>query len=111
MRGADGLTGPPHGRRRSAYGSPALTASGRNPAYRLSRTALNALTRMLAGESMGTGVLVSAADPGWTRRGMGGAAAPRGPEEGTDTPVRPAILPGGDGTAGGLFAARGPLSS
>ena len=93
----------------SSYGSLALMDSGRHPAYRVSKTALNALTRMLAGELAGTGVLVNAADPGWTRSGMGGSAAPRGPEEGADTPVWLATLPKGDTTTGGLFAGRRPL--
>ncbi|MER6135538.1 SDR family NAD(P)-dependent oxidoreductase [Streptomyces sp. NPDC001815] len=93
----------------SSYGSLALMDSGRHPAYRISKTALNALTRMLAAELAGTGVLVNAADPGWTRSGMGGPAAPRGPAEGADTPVWLATLPEGDGTTGGLFADRTPL--
>ena len=89
----------------SSYGSLALMDSGRHPAY----SALNALTRMLAAELSGTGVLVNAADPGWTRSGMGGPSAPRGPEEGADTPVWLATLPEGDETTGGLFADRRPL--
>lgn len=93
----------------SSYGSLALMDSGRHPAYRVSKTALNAFTRMLAGELSGTGVLVNAADPGWTRSGMGGPSAPRGPEEGADTPVWLATLPDGDETTGGLFAGREPL--
>ncbi|UUU36457.1 SDR family NAD(P)-dependent oxidoreductase [Streptomyces sp. CA-210063] len=94
----------------SSYGSLALMDSGRHPAYRISKAALNALTRMLAAELAGTGVLVNAADPGWTRSGMGGPSAPRGPEEGADTPVWLATLPEGDGTTGGLFADREALS-
>lgn len=93
----------------SSYGSLALMDSGRHPAYRVSKTALNALTRMLAAELANTGVLVNAADPGWTRSGMGGPSAPRGPEEGADTPVWLATLPEGDTTTGGLFADREPL--
>lgn len=93
----------------SSYGSLALMDSGRHAAYRISKTALNALTRMLAAELAGTGVLVNAADPGWTRSGMGGPSAPRGPEEGADTPVWLATLPEGDGTTGALFADRRPL--
>jgi NAD(P)-dependent dehydrogenase (short-subunit alcohol dehydrogenase family) len=94
----------------SSYGSLALMDSGRRPAYRISKTALNALTRMLAAELAGTGVLVNAADPGWTRSGMGGPAAPRGPREGADTPVWLATLPEDDETTGGLFADRRPLA-
>ncbi|MFD8303765.1 SDR family NAD(P)-dependent oxidoreductase [Streptomyces sp. NPDC059690] len=93
----------------SSYGSLALMDSGRHPAYRISKVSLNALTRMLAAELSGTGVLVNAADPGWTRSGMGGRSAPRGPEEGADTPVWLATLPEGDETTGGLFADRRPL--
>lgn len=93
----------------SSYGSLALMDSGRHPAYRISKAALNALTRMLAAELSGTGVLVNAADPGWTRSGMGGPSAPRGPAEGADTPVWLATLPEGDETTGGLFADRRPL--
>ncbi|KUO19495.1 SDR family NAD(P)-dependent oxidoreductase [Streptomyces dysideae] len=93
----------------SSYGSLALMDSGRHPAYRISKTALNALTRMLAAELSGTGVLVNAADPGWTRSGMGGPSAPRGPEVGADTPVWLATLPEGSETTGGLFADRKPL--
>ncbi|MFI8836240.1 SDR family NAD(P)-dependent oxidoreductase [Streptomyces afghaniensis] len=94
----------------SSYGSLTLMDSGRHPAYRISKTALNALTRMLAAELSGTGVLVNAADPGWTRSGMGGPSAPRGPREGADTPVWLATLPEGDETTGGLFADRRPLA-
>ncbi|MDG9706672.1 SDR family NAD(P)-dependent oxidoreductase [Streptomyces sp. DH10] len=94
----------------SSYGSLTLMDSGRRPAYRISKTALNALTRMLAAELSGTGVLVNAADPGWTRSGMGGPSAPRGPREGADTPVWLATLPEGDETTGGLFADRRPLA-
>lgn len=93
----------------SSYGSLSLMDSGRHPAYRVSKTALNALTRMLAAEVAGTGVLVNSADPGWTRSGMGGESAPRDPREGAETPVWLATLPEGDGTTGGLFADRRPL--
>ncbi|MFH9548404.1 SDR family NAD(P)-dependent oxidoreductase [Streptomyces sp. NPDC051445] len=93
----------------SSYGSLSLMDSGRHPAYRISKAALNALTRMLAAELAGTGVLVNAADPGWTRSAMGGPSAPRGPREGADTPVWLATLPENDGTTGGLFADRRPL--
>ncbi|MGW0499524.1 SDR family NAD(P)-dependent oxidoreductase [Streptomyces sp. NPDC003007] len=92
----------------SSYGSLALMDSGRRPAHQVSKTALNALTRMLAAELSGTGVLVNAADPGWTRSGMGGSSAPRGPRERADTPVWLAALPEGDETTGGLFADRRP---
>ena len=41
------------------------------PAYRLSKTALNALTSMFADAARGSGILVNAACPGWVRTDMG----------------------------------------
>src|SRR5262249_33131115 len=37
------------------------------PAYSMSKAALNAFTRQLAGATEGTGVLVNSVDPGWVR--------------------------------------------
>jgi NAD(P)-dependent dehydrogenase (short-subunit alcohol dehydrogenase family) len=75
------------------------------PAYRISKTALNALTRIAAAELRGSGVLVNAMTPGWVRTGMGGPSAPLGPEQGADTAVWLATLPG-DGPTGGFFRNR-----
>ena len=75
------------------------------PAYSMSKTALNAFTRILAETYRSKGVLVNAVDPGWVRTDMGGPAAPRSPEEGADTIVWLATLPQG-GPTGGFFRDR-----
>lgn len=71
-------------------------------AYRISKVALNALTRLLADELRERGVLVNAVDPGWVRTRMGGPSAPRSPEEGAHGIIWAATLPPG-GPTGGFF--------
>jgi NAD(P)-dependent dehydrogenase (short-subunit alcohol dehydrogenase family) len=80
--------------------------NGGYPGYRLSKTALNALTRVLANEE--PSILVNAMCPGWVRTDMGGAGAPRSVEEGSDTAVWLATLPD-DGPTGGFFRNRQPI--
>jgi NAD(P)-dependent dehydrogenase (short-subunit alcohol dehydrogenase family) len=75
-------------------------------AYRLSKAALNALTRTLAADE--PGVLVNALCPGWVRTDMGGRGAPRSLAEGADTAVWLATLPEG-GPSGGFFRDRRPI--
>ncbi|MDX2220065.1 MAG: SDR family oxidoreductase [Burkholderiales bacterium] len=72
------------------------------PAYRLSKTALNALTRTLAAELQGSGILVNAVSPGWVKTDMGGPNADRSVEEGAETATWLALLPS-TGPTGGFF--------
>jgi NAD(P)-dependent dehydrogenase (short-subunit alcohol dehydrogenase family) len=75
------------------------------PAYSMSKAALNALTRLLAAETRGRGVLVNSVDPGWVRTRMGGSNAPRSVEQGARTIVWLATLPA-KGPTGGFFRDR-----
>jgi NAD(P)-dependent dehydrogenase (short-subunit alcohol dehydrogenase family) len=54
---------------------------GSYAAYRISKTALNAVTRMLAAELRPAGVTVNSVCPGWVRTDMGGEHAERSIEE------------------------------
>jgi NAD(P)-dependent dehydrogenase (short-subunit alcohol dehydrogenase family) len=66
---------------------------GRSAAYRISKTALNALTRILACEVGGYNVKVNTANPGWVQTEMGGSNASLTVEQGADTIVWLATLP------------------
>jgi NAD(P)-dependent dehydrogenase (short-subunit alcohol dehydrogenase family) len=91
----------------SGQGQLADMGSG-TPAYRISKTALNALTRILAAEFRESNILVNSMCPGWVRTGMGGESAPRTPEQGADTALWLATLPD-DGPTGGFFRDRKPI--
>jgi NAD(P)-dependent dehydrogenase (short-subunit alcohol dehydrogenase family) len=54
-------------------------------AYRISKAALNALTRALSADE--PGIRVNSICPGWVRTDMGGAGATRSVEKGADTAV------------------------
>lgn len=71
----------------SEGGSMSLPVGGWSPAYCVSKTMLNAITRNMALELSGKGIAVNAACPGWVRTDMGGASAPRTVEKGAETPV------------------------
>lgn len=83
--------------------------NGGSPGYRLSKTGLNALTRMLASELASTKILVNSVCPGWVRTDMGGSGARRSVEVGADTIVWLATLPE-DGPSGGFFRDREPIA-
>ncbi|HKH44136.1 MAG TPA: SDR family oxidoreductase [Thermoanaerobaculia bacterium] len=79
--------------------------SGGYPAYRVSKLALNGLTRILADELRGTNILVNTLCPGWVQTEMGGPQAPRPVQEGADTAIWLATLPDG-GPTGQFFRDR-----
>jgi NAD(P)-dependent dehydrogenase (short-subunit alcohol dehydrogenase family) len=78
---------------------------GGSPGYRVSKTGLNALTRILASELRGSGILVNSVEPGWVQTDMGGSRAPRPVEEGAEGAVWAATLPN-NGPTGGFFRDR-----
>ena len=89
----------------SGYGGLDALDSPTVGAYKLSKVALNALTRLMASAVDGNTIKVNTADPGWVRTDMGGSNASRSVEEGADTPVWLATLPD-DGPSGGFFYSR-----
>ncbi len=81
---------------------------GSTVAYRSSKTALNALTVLLARElAEYPDILVNAACPGWVKTELGGDDAPLSTDEGADTAVWLATLPVG-AASGGLYRERQP---
>jgi NAD(P)-dependent dehydrogenase (short-subunit alcohol dehydrogenase family) len=78
------------------------------PAYSISKSALNAFTRILAETYRNSGVLANVVDPGWVRTDMGGRSAPRSVQQGADTIVWLATLPD-NGPTGGFFRDRRPI--
>jgi NAD(P)-dependent dehydrogenase (short-subunit alcohol dehydrogenase family) len=81
---------------------------GHSPGYRVSKTGLNVLTRMLTAELVEENILVNSVCPGWVRTDMGTQSARRSVEEGADTPVWLATLPD-EGPRGGFFRDRQPI--
>ncbi len=79
------------------------------PGYRLSKTAVNAMTRIFADElGAASGIKINACCPGWVRTDMGGANADRSLEEGARGIVMLALLPD-DGPSGGFFRDGQPI--
>jgi NAD(P)-dependent dehydrogenase (short-subunit alcohol dehydrogenase family) len=91
----------------SESGSLASMGAG-PPAYQITKAALNALTRTLAGELRGSRILVNSVCPGWVATDMGGVGAPRSVSEGAAGIVWAATLPD-NGPSGGFFRDGKPL--
>ncbi|MBJ8030413.1 SDR family NAD(P)-dependent oxidoreductase [Bacillus cereus group sp. N21] len=79
------------------------------PYYRISKTALNALTRIVAVEGFDSNILVNAVCPGWVRTRMGTQEAIRTIEEGARGIVWAATLKD-NGPTGLLFRDGQPLN-
>ncbi len=77
-------------------------------AYRLSKAGINVLTRVIAAETEGMGILVNSVDPGWVQTGMGGRGASRTVYKGAETVVWLATVPD-SGPTGGFFRDRKPI--
>lgn len=78
------------------------------PGYRLSKVALNAVTRIIADELQGTNIKINSVCPGWVRTDMGGSNATLTVEEGAKGIVWAATLPD-DGPSGGFFRHGAPI--
>lgn len=77
-------------------------------AYRMSKTSLNAFTRIIAQEVDDKAIKINAIDPGWVQTDMGGEQAPRTPQQAAKGIVWAAMLPE-DGPSGGFFHDKKPL--
>lgn len=74
-------------------------------AYRLSKAGINVVTRVIAAETEGMGILVNSVDPGWVQTGMGGRGATRTLEKGAETVTWLATL-ADNGPTGAFFRDR-----
>ncbi|MDG4895141.1 SDR family NAD(P)-dependent oxidoreductase [Mesorhizobium sp. WSM4976] len=97
------LTASGHGRlvNVSSEGGSLASMGAGAPAYSTSKATLNALTRILAAELRGSGVLVNSICPGWVATDMGGPGG-RPVAQGAAGIVWAATLPD-DGPTGGFF--------
>lgn len=76
--------------------------NGSYASYRISKTAVNAVTKVFAAEAAGSDILVNSVCPGWVRTDMGGAGATRSLKEGISGIIWAADLKAG-GPTGGFF--------
>lgn len=70
----------------SGLGQVTDTQSGDMPAYRVSKTGLNGVTKYLHGEYHDDGLLANSVCPGYVQTDMTSGNAPRTPQQGAETP-------------------------
>lgn len=80
--------------------------NGGSIGYRMSKAALNAITRVLSQEE---DFRVNSICPGWVRTDMGGSGASLSVEEGADTAVWLATDAGAGADSGGFYKRREPI--
>jgi len=71
----------------SGLGAITESQSGGTPAYRISKTGVNGLTKYLDGEYAADGLVANSVCPGYVQTDMTEGSAPRTPEQGAETPV------------------------
>lgn len=91
----------------SEYGAMSEMSSEGAGAYKISKLAMNALTRLAAAELRGD-IKIFAVDPGWISSDMGGPSAPRTPKCAADLILRLAMK-GSEGPRGGFFRDGKPI--
>ena len=86
----------------SGYGALRSLDSPNVGSYKLSKVALNGLTRLMSSAVDNNRVKVNSADPGWVHTDMGGPSAPRSPQQAAEGIVWLATLPD-NGPSGKFF--------
>lgn len=92
----------------SGYGALKALDSPKVGSYKLSKAALNGLTRLMASAVDASKVKVNSADPGWVHTDMGGPTAPRSPQKAAEDIVWLATLPE-NGPSGKFFFDKKPI--